>query len=190
MVMPMVPLASSVTSGEFWNARPALWPSVATIAPDLPSKISTPAVVGTMTSWYPPPVRSAVTAEPMTWPAVAVCQMVAPEPPLRAQIDPPEPTRVPSTTWSWPLPRTSASAGLLVVVPSSFSIHRGLQWASTSMRSLVVLAPPKVAPVPKTIPTLPTELHRPRARTARSGRCCTGTRGRPRGSPCRRCRWG
>ena len=39
MVIPMVPLGSSVTSGEFWNARPALWPSVATNAPDFPSKI-------------------------------------------------------------------------------------------------------------------------------------------------------
>src|SRR5580704_15399037 len=141
MVSPREPLGSSVTRGEFWNASPALWPSVATSTPVLPSKISTPAVVGTMASWYPPPVRSALTVEPMTCPAVALRQMVAPELALMAQIDPSEPTLVPSSTWSWPLPRTSARAGLLVVVPSSLSIQRGLQWASVSMRSLVWLAP-------------------------------------------------
>ncbi len=78
MVRPIDPLGSSVTRGEFWKARPALCPNVVTRPPDFPSKICTPAVVGTITSWYPPPVRSAVTGEPMTWPAVATCQIVAP----------------------------------------------------------------------------------------------------------------
>src|SRR6202035_5169538 len=155
MVMPMVPLASWVTSGEFWNARPLSWPNVATRAPDRPSKICTPAVVGTMASWYPPLLRSAVTTDPMTCPAVDVRQMVLPVMPLRDQIDPPDPTLVPSSTWSCPLPRISARAGLLVVVPSSVSAQRGVHWAFTSISSLLVEAPPKVAPVPKTMPTLP-----------------------------------
>ena len=92
-----------------------------------------------MTSWYPPPVRSAVTdrADDLAGRG-RVPDGGARRPPLRAQIDPPEPTRVPSSTSSWPLPRTSARAGLLVVVPSSLSIQRGVQWALISMRSLVV----------------------------------------------------
>ncbi len=74
--MPMWPSGSSVTSGEFWN--PWLVASVATSAPERPSKMSMPLVVGTMTSWYPPPVRSAVTGEPATSPLVDADQMVAP----------------------------------------------------------------------------------------------------------------
>ena len=94
----------------------------------------------------------------MTWPAVAACQIVAPVTPLSAQIDPPEPTRVPSSTWSWPLPRMSARAGLLVVVPSSFSIQRGVQWALTSITSLVVDAPPIGGAGAEDDPDAPTEL--------------------------------
>ena len=45
MVMPMVPLGSSVTSGEFWKPRPL--PSKATSIPFIPSRTSTPWVVGT-----------------------------------------------------------------------------------------------------------------------------------------------
>ena len=40
--------------------------------------MSIPEMVGTMTSWYPAPVRSAVTGEPMTWPLVGADQMMAP----------------------------------------------------------------------------------------------------------------
>ena len=75
-----------------------------------------PLVVGTITSWKPPPVRSAVTGEPMTWPLVVAAQTTPPLVPLRAYtvLD-----VVPSMTSSCPLPWTLASAGESAVMPLS-----------------------------------------------------------------------
>ncbi len=132
-VIPTVPLASSVTSGEFWPEPPA---SVPTIWPVGPSKMSTPLEVGTRMSWAPEPVRSAVTTDPPD-PKTGWCQMGWPVDPFRTQTEVP----VLSTTWSWPLPMTSASAGLDMVVLSSVSAHRRWQPESTAISWLVLDAP-------------------------------------------------
>ena len=73
--------------------------------------------------------------------------------PLSAYTEPVEPLSVPSTTWSWPLPRTSASAGLLFVFPLSVADQAKLQWLSTAI-SLLLSDVWYVAPVPKTMPTV------------------------------------
>ena len=87
-VIPTAPSGSSVTSGEFWNPRSGL--STVSSAPEAPSRTSTPAVVGTRTSWVLPPDSSATTTDPITRPTTGCCQMVAPVLASRTQTDPPD----------------------------------------------------------------------------------------------------
>ncbi len=78
-----------------------------------------------------------MTTEPITL-FIGVCHRTAPLAPLSAYTEPVEPLSVPSTTCSWPLPSTSASAGLLFVFPLSAADHARLQWLSTAISLLAV----------------------------------------------------
>ena len=153
MVMPTVPLGSSVTSGEFWKPRSG--PSTVTSAP-AEAVEDLDAVDGGHQEILVT-VAGEVGGDDGADHAGnhRLVPYRRPSGPVDYPDRPEVPVSVPSTTSNCPLPSTSANAGLDDVCPSRVSDHTRPRRVVKDFRVSVSLAPGQYEPVPTTIPVAP-----------------------------------